>query len=272
MEKLSKTSGKEADLTAMSLLKVEGLSKHFGGLKAVDGVSFSVYAGQIKALIGPNGAGKTTIFNLLTGIDKPDSGKIYLKEKEVGGLKPYKIAALGVGRTFQKSEIFNEMTVLENIMVGRHIKTSSNFIESLFLLPRALKDEKSVLEESMEIINFIGLEKKKNELGENLPHGERRLLEIARALAIEPEILLLDEPAAGLNPVETENLGKLIYKIREKGVTIFIVEHDMRLVVEISDEVIVLDYGKKIAEGPPRLIIEDEKVIKAYLGGDLEDA
>lgn len=256
----------------MALLEVKELTKVFGGLVAVDNVSFTVSDGQIKALIGPNGAGKTTIFNLLTGIEPPAKGGITFKGKPVGGLKSHRICALGIGRTFQNTQLFGEMTVLENVMVGRHPRTKSGLLVSALKLPFTRVEEESILQKSQEILKFVGLADKASQQAKNLPHGDRHLLEIARALATEPELLLLDEPAAGLNSSETERLGETIYRIRDKGITILLVEHDMGLVMKISDEVLVLDYGKKIAEGPPLLIQEDEQVITAYLGEEMHHA
>jgi len=256
----------------MALLKIEKLTKAYGGLVAVDKANFAIYDGQIKALIGPNGAGKTTIFNLITGVDKADTGSIYLKERALSGLKPHQIATLGISRTFQNVQLFGDMTVLENIMVGRHPRTRGGFVASALRLPLVGREEAAIFEDAYRIIKFIGLKERANNLARNLSHGERRLLEIARALATEPELILLDEPAAGLNDQETEELAGLIYKIRDKGITVFLVEHNMGLVMEVSDEVVVLDHGKKIAEGPPLLIQEDEQVIEAYLGREIKHA
>jgi len=256
----------------MALLRIEKLTKAYGGLVAVDSVDFKIYEGQIKALIGPNGAGKTTIFNLITGMEKPDDGEAFFNEQGITGLKPHQIARLGISRTFQNIQLFGEMTVLENVMVGRHPRTKGEFFASAFRLPPVGREEKAIAEDSFELAKFIGIVSKAQTLAKNLSHGERRLLEIARALATEPEIILLDEPAAGLNDRETGELGELIYRIRDKGITVFLVEHNMGLVMEISDEVVVLDHGKKIAEGPPLLIQEDEQVIEAYLGKEIEHA
>lgn len=254
----------------MSQIRAEKICKTFGGLTAVNEVSFSVSAGQIKALIGPNGAGKTTIFNILCGIDAPETGRVFFKDKEITGKKPFHISSLGIGRTFQHSLLFDELSLVENVMVGCHAINHSTLIGHLFGLPKVWREERDIIAKSMDILRIFGLEERAFERAKNLPHGERHLLEIARALATEPELLLLDEPAAGLNLRETHDLGKLIKKIRDSGITVLLVEHDMRLVVEISDEVVVLDYGKKIAEGSPRLIMEDENVIAAYLGGELD--
>lgn len=256
----------------MALLEIADLVKSFGGITAVGGVTFSVHSDQIKALIGPNGAGKTTIFNLLSGIDKPSSGQVCFKGEVITGLKPHVISGLGIGRTFQNTQLFGEMTALENVMVGRHPRTRCEIFSVGLRLPRALSEEKEIVRHAWERLKFVGLEHRALEEAKNLPQGDRQLLEIARALATEPELLLLDEPAAGISAYEMDKLIETIYKIRDLGITILLVEHDMGLVMEVSDEVVVLDYGKKIAEGPPLLIQEDEQVITAYLGREIDDA
>jgi branched-chain amino acid transport system ATP-binding protein len=256
----------------MPLLDVKNLVKQYGGLTAVNDVSFRVYRDQIKALIGPNGAGKTTLFNLLTGVDKPTSGKALFDGKEFSGKKPHVIAKNGIARTFQNTEIFHNMSVIENVMVGRHVKTKSGIFRCMFNLPPAKSEEKESKEKAYWLLKAVGLEKKAEQPSEDLPIGERHLLEIARALATEPSLLLLDEPAAGLNTEEKHRLAEVIKKIRGDGVTILLVEHDMGLVMDISDEVVVLNFGAKIAEGPPLLIQKDEQVIQAYLGQAMENA
>lgn len=248
------------------LLRVENLNKHFGGLHAVNNISFEVKKGIIKAIIGPNGAGKTTVFNLIAGVLFPSSGKVFFKEDDITGLKPYQIAQKGLIRTFQNLKLCNHMTVLENVMIGRHIKSKSSFFTDLFSLSLSKSEYKKIKDKSKEILKLVGLEDKSEILVSNLPFGQRRLVELARALAAEPELLLLDEPAAGLNMKETEELSELLVKIKEWGITILIVEHDMSLVMGISDEVFVLNFGKAVAEGKPDEIQRNKEVIKIYLG------
>jgi branched-chain amino acid transport system ATP-binding protein len=254
----------------MAILEVREVSKHFGGLRALKQVSFSVYEGQIKALIGPNGAGKTTLFNLCSGMDNPTSGEVVFEKRDLGKLKPHQASRLGIGRTFQHSKVFDDMTVLENVMTGRHSKGKAGIFSGFFALPRHRREEREAAEASLQALQRVGMGHKAAELAGNLPMGERHLLEIARALATEPSVLLLDEPAAGLNNDETDHLSESIQRIRAEGITILLVEHDMGFVMNISDEVVVLDYGKKIAEGPPLMIQNDPEVIRAYLGEDLD--
>lgn len=252
------------------ILEAINLTKRFGGLVAVSDVSLKVETGEIKAIIGPNGAGKTTIFNAITGVDPPTAGEIRFKGQKLNGLKPYEIASQGISRTFQNVELFDNMSVLENVMVGRHPRTFSGLLSAVFHLPKAIAEEKAIRDDAMERLAFVGLSSSTQELASKLPFGQQRVLELARAWATDPELLLLDEPAAGLNSHEATVLADLILKIREKGTTILLVEHDMELVMDISDEIIVLNYGKKIAEGKPEEIQDNQEVIKAYLGEDFK--
>ena len=256
------------------ILEVKNLTKNFGGLCAVSNVSMTFNQGELIGLIGPNGAGKTTLFNLLTGVYEPSSGLIELNEDgqkiQLGGLKPYKITSYGISRTFQNIRLFKAMTVLENVKVAMHKNVRYGTIAAILRLPSYYSEEKWVEEKACELLKEVGLYSKRNEMATNLPYGEQRRLEIARALAIQPKILFLDEPAAGMNPQETADLTKLIHHIREKyKLTVILIEHDMSLVMNICERIYVLDYGKMIANGSPEEIKNNEFVIKAYLGEEI---
>lgn len=248
------------------MLRIEDLTKIFGGLTALQGVSFSISAGEITGIIGPNGAGKTTLFNIVTGIYDPTSGKVYYDGKDITGFSPEKLARRGMVRTFQGIELFGQMTVLENVMVGLHTRSQSGIIASALKLPAHLREERYIRERAISWLEFTGITDLADMKAANLPFGKGRLLEIARAIAVEPKIILLDEPAAGLNSRETSDLALLIKKIRDSGITVALVEHDMELVMGICSRVVVLNLGHKLAEGTPRQVQEDRRVITAYLG------
>lgn len=250
----------------MKLLEISNLTKSFGGVQAVNEVSFSVNRGEILAVIGPNGAGKTTLFNLITGIYPASSGNISFNGAEINGAAAHRIAKLGIARTFQNLQIFNNMSALENVMVGRHTKSKTGFMGAIFPLGRVQHEEREIVEKSLEKLALVGLADKALEAAINLPYGQQKMLEIARAVALEPELLLLDEPAAGLNSTETRELVDIIYGLRDQGMTILLVEHDMETVMEIADRLVVLDFGIKLAEGTPYEIQNNHEVITAYLG------
>ncbi len=256
---------------ARKVLDIKSLTMSFGGLRAVDKVDLDVREGEIVALIGPNGAGKTTFFNCITGIYPPVRGDIELirpghSPVRLNGLKPNRITSLGMARTFQNIRLFQNMTALENVMVGRHCRTHAGVLGAVFRGPRTRREERDIVSSSYTLLHNVGLGDFVNEHAKNLPYGAQRRLEIARALATEPFLLLLDEPAAGMNPLETEKLMELIKTIRKSGVSILLIEHDMKLIMKISDRILVLDHGLKIAEGNPEEIRNNQNVIEAYLG------
>ena len=251
----------------MSLLQTTNVVKRFGGLIAVNKMTFSVEKGRIVSIIGPNGAGKTTFFNTLTGIYTPEEGQILFKDKSLIGLRPDQVAATGIARTFQNIRLFGSMTVIENILVGMHIQLKQNAFDTLFRSRKFNTEEKEAEQRASELMEYVGLKNVGNELARNLPYGGQRRIEIARALAADPTLLLLDEPTAGMNPNESEDAIKLFRRIRdEKGITILMIEHDMRVVMGISEHITVMDYGEKIAEGSPQEIRSNQRVIVAYLG------
>lgn len=256
----------------MALLEARELRKSFGGLVAVDGVSFDVEAGQIKALIGPNGAGKTTLFNLVTGLLRADRGVVRLKGQGITGWKPWRVARAGISRTFQNPSLFGRMNVLENVMIGHHTRSHGEFWSCALRLPGQRREERGIREAGMRELDFVGLTHLAAFPASALTFGQKRMVELARALATAPWMLLLDEPASGLNTTEKRELGDLIGRIRNRGVTVLLVEHDMSMVMGLSDSVVVLNYGAKIAEGTPSEIQSNRKVIQVYLGGETEDA
>ena len=253
----------------MALLDVKKLTKNFGGLTAVGDVTMHLNEGELVGLIGPNGAGKTTLFNLLTGVYEPSEGTVSLDGTILNGMKPYKIASLGLSRTFQNIRLFKEMTVLDNVLIGMANQTSPHLLASFLRLPKYYQSEEELRQKALDLLAIFNLETEADTLAKNLPYGQQRRLEIVRAVATKPKILFLDEPAAGMNPQETAELTELIRKIKDEfNITIMLIEHDMSLVMEVTERIYVLEYGRLIAQGTPDEIKTNQRVIEAYLGGE----
>jgi branched-chain amino acid transport system ATP-binding protein len=250
----------------MSILKATDIGISFGGVKAVDGVSFSVSPGQILSIIGPNGAGKTTLFNIVSGVYAASRGSIHLADEDVTELAPHKLAARGLSRTFQNLQIFQRMTACENVMVGRHLREKCSLLSALFRTPAVTRQNRETRTAALDLLAYVGLKDVADVPAGSLPYGACKRLEIARALAAEPRVLLLDEPAAGCNAVETEEIDHLIRQVADRGVAVVLVEHDMKLVMKISDRILVLERGRPLAEGTPREVRDDPRVLEAYLG------
>jgi len=256
-------------MAGSAALSIENISKSFGGLRAVSDVSFDVRPGAIKAVIGPNGAGKSTLFNLIVGLESPVSGRIMLEGRAVDGLKPNRRAALGMGRTFQTPQVFENMSVLENVLVGRHLHGTAGWLDAFAYTGRSRREEAAMREHCLEVLGKVGLADKADEDAGDLACGQLKLLEMARALALDPKVLLLDEFTAGLTHQETRHMMDIVRGVRDEGITVLLVEHDMHLVMNLSDEIVVMNFGEKIAEGSPEEIQRDERVIEVYLGTEM---
>lgn len=255
-----------------NIMEIQNLTVKFGGLTALDNVTFNIKRGEILGLIGPNGAGKTTCFNAMTGVYKPSSGKVLLEGISIGGRVRHKITRLGLARTFQNIRLFGEMTALENVVVGLDARHRTSVLGAIIRSPRHRREERSAITRAMALLEFVGIPDSAHTLSRNLPYGYQRRLEIARALATDPKVLCLDEPAAGFNPAEKEDLMALIRAIRDDGYTVLLIEHDMKLVMGVTDRIVVLEFGKKLADGSPVEIRNDPRVIAAYLGEPEDDA